>query len=46
MDMIRNILGDEKAIAEECEAYLGYAGNNYLPFLPFATGHFFEEADV
>jgi hypothetical protein len=33
MDMIRNILGDDaEAIAEEC--YLGYAGNNYLPFLP------------
>ncbi len=35
MDMMRNILGDDvEAIAEECEAYLGYAGNNYLPFLP------------
>jgi TnpA family transposase len=35
MDMIRKILGDDvEAIAEECEAYLGYAGNNYLPFLP------------
>lgn len=26
--------GNAQSILEQCEAYLGYAGNNYLPFLP------------
>lgn len=34
MESIRGILGgDTKEISEACETYLGYAGNNYLPFL-------------
>jgi len=35
IEAITNIVGNNpEKIAEECEAYLGYAGNNYLPFLP------------
>ncbi len=35
IEAITNIVGDNpEQIAQECEAYLGYAGNNYLPFLP------------
>jgi len=35
MEAIQDILGsDAEKIAGECTAYLGYAGNNYLPFLP------------
>jgi len=34
MMAIQNILGDDaERITEECTTYLGYAGNNYLPFL-------------
>jgi len=34
MESIRGILGnDTMEISKECEIYLGYAGNNYLPFL-------------
>ena len=30
-----DIIGDDaEKIASECETYLGYSGNNYLPFLP------------
>jgi TnpA family transposase len=30
---------DAEAIREQCEAHLGYAGNNYLPFLPALFRH-------
>jgi TnpA family transposase len=30
-----DIIGDDaEKIAQECEVYLGFSGNNYLPFLP------------
>jgi TnpA family transposase len=32
---IDTLLGDDaEAIEQQCEAHMGYAGNNYLPFLP------------
>ncbi|MFQ6043477.1 MAG: Tn3 family transposase, partial [Candidatus Poribacteria bacterium] len=35
INAITNIIGDDaETLASECEAYLGYAKNNYLPFLP------------
>lgn len=40
MMAIQNILGnDTEKITEECTTYLGYAGNNYLPFLPRFYGN-------
>jgi TnpA family transposase len=34
INAITNIIGDDtEKLASECEAYLGYANNNYLPFL-------------
>ena len=40
MRVIQDILGgDAEKITEECTAYLGYAGNNYLPFLPKFYGN-------
>lgn len=41
MDAIAQVVGDqEQGILEECDAYLAYAGNKYLPFLPqFYRGH-------
>jgi len=47
MRAIQDILGnDTERITEECITYLGYAGNNYLPFLPKFYGsrrkNFFE----
>jgi hypothetical protein len=32
---IESLIGhDAEAIREQCEAYMGYAGNNYVPFFP------------
>jgi len=40
MMAIQNILGnDTERITEECTTYMGYAGNNYLPFLPKFYGN-------
>ena len=41
LDTIGQVVGDQgQGILEECDAYLAYAGNNYLPFLPqFYRGH-------